>query len=256
MLAVGRNARTLSTLPCDHRVIDLSAELAGEALISKDDIVINAAHARFTEAIAGLCRSPNQRFIVLGSTRYLSIYPDAAAEEVRAAQQLLQRSGFAWLMLHPTMIYGASGENNVQRMAALIGRIGIVPLPLGGRSLIQPIHVEDVAACVLAGVERRAISRRVIHIAGPRAVSYGEFIRQIAKTIGRSVVVLPVPAPLLIAAALASRMLPFLPTVTVAEARRLSEDKSVSIDDMRTLLEVEPRDLPVGLMQTLDKKRK
>ncbi len=36
-------------------------------------------------------------------------------------------------MLHPTMIYGAQGEDNVQRLARLLRRLPVVPLPGGGR---------------------------------------------------------------------------------------------------------------------------
>ena len=37
------------------------------------------------------------------------------------------------------MIYGAEGEDNVRRLAALLRRLPVVPLPEGGRALVQPI---------------------------------------------------------------------------------------------------------------------
>ena len=47
------------------------------------------------------------------------------------------------VMLHPTMIYGAEGEDNVRRLAALLRRLPVVPLPAGA-GLVQPIHQDDV----------------------------------------------------------------------------------------------------------------
>ena len=55
-------------------------------------------------------------------------------------------------MLHPTMIYGAEGEDNVRRLEALMRRLPNVPLPAGGRSLVQPIHQSDVTRAILAAL--------------------------------------------------------------------------------------------------------
>ncbi|HUN51890.1 MAG TPA: hypothetical protein VMU42_12265, partial [Candidatus Sulfotelmatobacter sp.] len=155
--------------------------------------------------------------------------------------------GCAGVMLHPTMIYGADGENNVRRIAALVRRFRFVPLPRGGRSLIQPIHVEDVAACIEAAVLGAAAPGPAIVIAGPQAVSLADFVRAIAAAMGRRVRVLPAPAVLLYAAAWIMRLLPGLPRVRADEIRRLLEDKAFAIDDMRHRLGVEPRPLADGL---------
>ena len=57
-------------------------------------------------------------------------------------------------MLHPTMIYGAQGEDNVQRLAALLRRLPLVPLPDGGTALVQPIHQDDVTRAIRAALDR------------------------------------------------------------------------------------------------------
>ena len=153
-------------------------------------------------------------------------------------------------MLHPTMIYGAAGEDNVRRLAALLRRLPIVPLPGGGAALVQPIYQDDLTQCILAALRRGWDKPRCIVIAGPDAMPYADFVRAIASAAGlRAPRILPVPAWALMAAT-AVTGLPGLPTIRPAEIRRLMEDKAFDTGDMRQLLGVTPRPLRDGLAQT------
>ena len=87
-------------------------------------------------------------------------------------------------MLHPTMIYGAQGEDNVRRLAALIRRLPVLPLPGGGRNLVQPIHQDDVTACLIAAINRAWQGPHTAVIAGPEPIAYADFIRAIAHAAG------------------------------------------------------------------------
>lgn len=255
VLNVGRNPEQLSGIPGDHRVLDLDADSGPENFIEADDIVINTARARYTKRISGHFRNPNQRYIVVGSTRYLTKYQNQAAEDVRRAQEFLMGSDLDWVMLHPTMIYGVTGENNVRRIAALIRRFRFLPLPAGGTSLIQPIHIEDVVKCLISTIEQEALSHRAIHIAGPQPVMYADFVREIAKANRLPVAIIRTPTSVVSVAALITQMLPWIPTVTLAEVRRLNEDKNVDIGEMRQLLHIEPRQLREGLAETFQRIR-
>ena len=83
-------------------------------------------------------------------------------------------------MLHPTMIYGAQGEDNVQRLAALLRRLPVVPLPDGGRALVQPIHQDDVTRAIRAALESCWQGPHSLVIAGPTPLPYADFVRAIA----------------------------------------------------------------------------
>lgn len=250
VLNIGRNPEQLSKIPGDYRVLDLDTDSSSESFINADDIVINTARARFTKQISNHFRNPNQRYIVVGSTRYLTKYREQTADDVRFAEEFLMDSGLDWVMLHPTMIYGVTGENNVQRIAALIRRFRFLPLPAGGTSLIQPIHIDDVVKCLISAIEQEALSHRAIHIAGPQPIMYVDFVREIAKANRLPLAIIRTPTLLVSAAALITQILPWIPTVTLAEVRRLGEDKDVDIDEMRQLLHVEPRQLRQGLAET------
>ena len=250
IVTVGRRGSVLEQMPGEPQVLDLSASGAGPDFIRPGDIVINVVHARFTKKIAELCPSDISRYVVIGSTRYLTRFPDKKAAEVIAAAKFLGTSNLPWVMLHPTMIYGAQGENNVQRMAALIRRFHLVPLPNGGRALIQPVHVSDVVSCIVSAATRPGIEGKTIHLGGPQAVPYADFLRAIAQANETWVRVVSMPPVLLRLVAGLTALVPGIPTISGAEVQRLLEDKDVDISAMKQLLDVTPRSLEQGLSET------
>ena len=212
--------------------------------------VVSTAHARFTAQV--LAAAPvGARLVLLGSTRRFTRWPDAHGSGVIAGETALLGAGRPGVMLHPTMIYGAQGEDNVQRLAALLRRLPVVPLPGGGRALVQPIHQDDVTAAIVAalGVEWRAPATLVI--AGPEPLPYADFVRAVARAAGlRAPRIVPIPAAILQALAPFTAWLPFLPRIDTAEIRRLQEDKAFDIGPMSVTLGLRPMPLARGLART------
>ena len=250
IVTVGRRGAVLEQMPGEPQVLDLSASGAGPDFIRPGDTVINAVHARFTRTIAELCPNDIARYVVIGSTRYLTRFPDKKAEQVKRAAEFLETSKLPWVLLHPTMIYGAQGENNVQRMAALIRRFHTVPLPGDGQALIQPVHVSDVVSSIVAAATRPGIEGKTIHLGGPQAVPYADFLRAIAQANATWVRIISMPASLLRFVARMTGFVPGIPTIGAAEVQRLLEDKDVDISAMKQLLDVTPRSLEQGLSET------
>lgn len=222
----------------------LAAALAGAAL------VVSTAHARHTAAILAAA-PPEAAFVLMGSTRRFSRWPDAHGDGVRAGEAAFLASGRPGIMLHPTMIYGAEGEDNVRRLAALMRRLPLLPLPQGGRALVQPIHQDDVTLCLLAATRRARSLSGTLVIAGPEPLAYRDFCAAVARAAGIAPrPVLPIPAGVLMALAPLTRPLPFLPRIGRDEIRRLTEDKAFDAAPMRAVLGVTPRPLAAGLEQT------
>ena len=230
------------------RVADLTGETLGPALAGATHIV-SCAHARHIPAI--LAAAPSGAVLIaLGSTRKFTRWPDAHGNGVLAGERALLASGRPGVLLHPTMIYGAAGENNVQRLAALIRRLPVLPLPGGGRALVQPIHQSDVTRSLRAALSVAWNGPHAMVIAGATALPYAEFVRAVAGAAGlRPPLIVPVPAALLLALTPLTR-LPLLPRIEAAEIRRLLEDKSFAIDTMRTSLGIDPIPLDAGLALT------
>jgi uncharacterized protein YbjT (DUF2867 family) len=237
-------------LPIAPVLADLGDAAALRAALGDARTVVSCAHARHTGAILQAAPAAS-RFVLLGSTRKFTAWPDAHARGVLAGEADFLAAGRPGVMLHPTMIYGAAGEDNVQRLAALLRRLPAVPLPRGGASLVQPIHQDDVTRCVLAALDREWTGPEMLVIAGPVAVSYADFVRAVAASAGLPPPrILPFPMPLLRAGAALARRLPGLPRVQPDELRRLLEDKAFDIAPMRRALGVAPVGLAAGLAQT------
>jgi uncharacterized protein YbjT (DUF2867 family) len=222
----------------------LGAALAGAVR------VVCCAHARHAPGV--LAAAPAEaRLVFLGSTRKFTRWPDAHGRGVQAGEAAFLGSGRRGVMLHPTMIYGAAGEHNVQRLAALLRRLPLVPLPGGGRALVQPIHQDDLTRCILAALDHAWTGPETLVVAGPEPVPYAELVRAVARAAGLPPPrVVSVPAWLLLAAALPTALLPGLPTIRAAEIRRLLEDKAFDIGPMRAVLGVAPMPLACGLART------
>jgi uncharacterized protein YbjT (DUF2867 family) len=247
---VRNGARWAETgLPGAARLADLTDSGALRAALADAEAVVSCAHARHAAAI--LAAAPGAgRFVFLGSTRKFSRHRDAHGDGVRAGEAAFLASGRAGVMLHPTMIYGAQGEDNVQRLAKLLRRLPVVPLPGGGRALVQPIHQSDVTASLLAALRRDWDGPRALVIAGPAALRYDRFVRQVAYAAGiRPPRIVPVPVGVLMAGAVLT-WLPGLPRVRLGEIRRLVEDKAFDVGPMREGLGVTPRGLAEGLAIT------
>ena len=196
-------------------------------------------------------RPPSALLVLLGSTRKFTRWPDAHGNGVLAGEAALLASGRSGVMLHPTMIYGAQGEDNVQRLAALLRRLRVLPLPGGGRFLVQPIHQSDVTRAIRAALARPWRTPESLVIAGAAPLPYADFVRAVAAAAGlpRPFIV-PFPAAPLIAAARLTRHVAALPTIQPEEIRRLMENKAYDIAAMRSLLRIEPISLARGLAAT------
>lgn len=212
--------------------------------------IVSCAHARYAPEI--LVAAPAAaELVLLGSTRKFTRWPDGHGDGVLAGEAAFLASSRPGVMLHPTMIYGAQGEDNVQRLAALLRRLRVLPLPSGGRFLVQPIYQGDVTRCIRAALERRWERPTSLVIAGPEPVRYSDFVRAVAAAAGlRRPFILPCPSGPLIAAARLTRHVTALPTIQPEEIRRLVEDKAFDIAAMRAGLGVEPIPLDAGLALT------
>lgn len=244
-------ARWASTgLPGTPALADLADPAALRAALGEARRVASCAHARYAPAILAAADAA-ERFVLLGSTRKFTRWPDTHGRGVLAGEAAFHASGRPGAMLHPTMIYGAEGEDNVQRLAGLLRRLPVVPLPGGGRSLVQPIHQSDVTRSIRAALDVAWTGPEAVVIAGPEAVPYAGFVRAVARAAGAPAPrIVPVPAgPLLLAAPL-TRWLPGVPRVRASEIRRLLEDKAFGIEPMRRMLGVDPIPLERGLALT------
>ncbi|MBS1102152.1 NAD-dependent epimerase/dehydratase family protein [Gluconobacter sp. Dm-62] len=231
------------------RVADLTDSTTLALAFEDAAIVVNTAHARHLPAILAATKAP---VVALGSTRKFTHWPDNHGGGVLAGEAALKADGRPSIILHPTMIYGAQGEDNVQRLAKLLERLPVIPLPGGGRALVQPIDQRDVTRCLVSAIHLiqsgDVTGPESIVIAGPTAVAYRTFVRMVlyfAGLGGRPIISLP--GWMLMALSHVTRHIRKLPQIAPEEIRRLLEDKNFDIGMMEQRLGVIPVPLANGL---------
>ena len=242
-------------IAAEPRIADLRDEAALRTALAGATRIASTAHARYVPAILAAAPDTVRRFVFLGSTRKFTRWPDAHGRGVLAGEAALLASGRPGIMLHPTMIYGAEGENNVRRLAALLRRLPMVPLPDRGRALVQPVHQDDVTRAVIAALGLPAAPPESLVLPGPTALSYADFVRAVAAAAGGPpprIVSVPVRALLLAVPAL--RLLPGLPPIGRDEVRRLCENKNFDPAPLRHRLGVHQTELRDGLALTFNGK--
>lgn len=95
----------------------------------------------------------------------------------QAADDFLQTLDLDWAILRPSMIYGKDGAGT--RMFMLLSHMPVLMLPEGGKQMMQPVHVEDVAQAVAALLAPDTASpplRRIIECVGAETVTLAGLI--------------------------------------------------------------------------------
>jgi nucleoside-diphosphate-sugar epimerase len=259
VVAVGRSAERLARIaaPVEPRLADLDDPATVPPALAGAEVVVSLAHARFTEAVLRALPATCRRVVLTGSTRKFTALPDSAADAVRAGEAALLASGRPGVMLHPSMIYGAPDDRNVNRLLRLFRRWPgwlpvVVPLPDGGRHLVQPVFVDDVVEAFAAAVARPDVTGAIV-VAGPEPIPYAAFVRDCAAAVGRRAHILPVPSALLVRLASLMSVLGLRPPFNADEIRRAAETKRFDVAALRARFGVTPRGFREGLKCKLER---
>jgi len=192
-----------------------------------------------------------RQVVLVGSAWRYSLLKNAKADEVRAGEAAFLEGNYCGVMLHPTMIYGGAQEKNIQQLFKAICRWPVVPLPGGGKHLVQPIYVDDVAKCVVAAAQKRWNYSAVIPIAGPEPMCWRKMVEVLMKETGCRRVLVPVPLSPLIEFLRLLACLGISAPLDPDTLRRFREDVNISVEKMQNELGVKPRAFEIGLREAL-----
>ena len=123
--------------------------------------------------------------------------PGGATAYIRAkgaAEDAVRRSGLSWSILRPSVVFGPGGE--FISFTKLLAPPYIAPLPGGGQTRFQPIHVDDLVAIITEVLMDPAHREQTYELGGPERLTLAEIAKLIHRADGKSVTVLPLPMPL------------------------------------------------------------
>lgn len=134
------------------------------------------------------------RFVQLSA---LGADPEGETHYIRAkgrAEQLVRESSLAWTIFRPSVVFG-DGDEFLGFTRKLTPPV-LAPLPGGGRTRFQPIHVDDLVSMLADTLEDEDHVGQTYEIGGPEVLTLAEVARLVREARGQSVRILPVPMPL------------------------------------------------------------
>lgn len=132
------------------------------------------------------------------------------------------------VILRPSVIFGAE-DKFFNRFARMAHYAPVLPAVGGGKALLQPVYVDDVARAVLKAVSDEACGGKTYQLGGPQMYQLKELMQLAARFTGRSRMVLPVPFAV---AKMVAQLAQFAPNppITPDQVRLLKYDNVVSVD--------------------------
>lgn len=124
------------------------------------------------------------------------------------AEVVVRQSGLPFVILRPSLVYGAHGIGLVANLAAYLRGLPAVPVIGDGRTELDPIHLDDVNEVIVQCLTRDDVLGRAYDLLGPDRVTFDQFLDRLSAEIGvkRPYVHLP-GGPMLLAARVATRLL-------------------------------------------------
>ena len=110
-----------------------------------------------------------------------------------AAEATVTAGRVPWVILRPPTVYGPRDREvlKVFRMA----RLGVAPLFGDGSQQLSAVHGADLAQALVAAGTAAATCARVYYPCHPEIATSADFVRAIGSAMGRTLSLIPIPAP-------------------------------------------------------------
>jgi uncharacterized protein YbjT (DUF2867 family) len=233
--------RTGVNLPRNGRAIPIAADVRDEksvaaavagvegvvnavsAYIEKGDVTYTAIHVQGALNVARACEL--QKISRLIHISGIGADPTSPSAYIRARGQGEQEVGKAFAqatILRPSVMFGRD-DAFLNALLALARSSPVIPLIGGGRTRLQPVHVDDVAEAVCAALHNPAAPGGTYEIGGPESYTLREIIEMLLARTRHRRMLLPIPFALADSFAHLLEHLPQAP-LTVAQVDLLRAD--------------------------------
>jgi nucleoside-diphosphate-sugar epimerase len=214
--------------------------------------LINVASIGFGAApnIVMACEEAGIKRAIFVSTTAIFTKLNAQSKAVRqAAEAVIKASNLDYTILRPTMIYGTPRDRNMIKLLRLIQRSPIIPIPGSGKSLQQPVHVEDVAWAIGEVLNHPKTYCRDYNLSGGQVLSYNEVVQIASDALGKRPTLLSIPVNLSLGIIQIANTLGLKIPVSTEQVLRLNEDKVFDCTAAKDDFNYSPRSFIKGIKQ-------
>ncbi|KVP89247.1 NAD-dependent dehydratase [Burkholderia ubonensis] len=176
-------------------------------LTGRRGVTLDAVHRAAPCALFDACCGAGVRRIVQISALGVERGDTAYFASKLAADAYLQTLPIDFRIVRPALVYGATGAS--ARYFRMLASLPLHVLPAGGRQLLRPVHVDDLAELVARLIERPAEGERIVDVVGADEVEYREMLAIYRRAMGFPPAMrVSVPGALFAAAATLSGRMP------------------------------------------------
>jgi uncharacterized protein YbjT (DUF2867 family) len=233
--AVAANLRYPASVEAAARDADIVINLVG-ILFESGRQRFDSVHAFGAEAVALAAAAFGARLIHMSA---IGADPDAPSRYARSkamGEQLALAAMPSATILRPSILFGPE-DDFFNKFAALARVLPALPLIGGGHTGFQPVYAGDVAAAVLAAIDRPQTGGAVYELGGPEVKTFKELMQFMLATIERHRLLVPIPFGLARFMAgileLPTRLLSIKPLLTKDQVELLLRDNVVSEEAKR-----------------------
>ena len=122
------------------------------------------------------------------------------------AERAIRESGLSYTIFRPSLVYGA-GDRVMNMLVNALSISPVMPVPGTGQQKVQPVLVDDVAACVALALGGRG-RNGAFDVGGPARMTFDDLIRLVMEITGRHRLIIHVPEAIMRLAGAAAEMLP------------------------------------------------
>ena len=223
-----RSGAAPATSGADGRVEAVAADLRDEDqvrhAVADAEAVVNlvgigrergqgfeAVHVDGAARVARLAAAAGAARLVHVSALGVAEDAPSAADRTKARGEAAVRAAFpSATVVRPSLVYGP-GDHFFARFAALARVSPVLPVIGGGRTLFQPMHVEDAVETFRLLLERPDTAGTVLALVGPETFTFRELLERMLEVLGLRRSIVSVPFPLAGALAAATGWLPAAP---------------------------------------------
>lgn len=123
------------------------------------------------------------RFVYVSALGAAAGDPRAFFDSKGRAEEMVRRSGLAWTVFRPGVLFGP-GDRFVSVVAEAVRRLPAVPIPGNGDAAVQSVFAGDLARGIAESLARSDTERRVFDVGGPERFSYGGLVDRVATAFG------------------------------------------------------------------------
>lgn len=146
------------------------------------------------------------------------------------AENYIKDLGLDYTIFRPSIIFGpGEKEQFVGQLADVVKLAPVIPVIGDGKSMFQPIHLNDVGDCFIRALDDRSTIGQTYELGGPDQMTYEDILDEIARTLGKHKRKVHVPPALMQLVVSIMAPLPVIePPVTNQQLKMLKLDNTTA----------------------------